>query len=76
MAAPFASLVDNESKGFMNDLKDFTQNRLAGLESAYAKLSKNVEVIYNDNYVNFYANLENNTKQSTIISIQKGSQRH
>ena len=41
----------------MNDLKDFAQNRLAGLESAYTKLSKNVEVIYNDNYVNFYANL-------------------
>lgn len=41
----------------MNDLKEFSRNRMAGLESAYTKLSKNVEVIYNDNFVNFYANL-------------------
>ena len=42
MASPFADLVDNESKGFMNDLKDFSKNRLAGLDSAYIKLGKNV----------------------------------
>ena len=29
--APFAGLVDNESKGFMNDLKDFAKNRMNGL---------------------------------------------
>lgn len=40
--APFAGLIDNESKGLMNDLKIFASNRMAGLESAYTKLSKNV----------------------------------
>lgn len=55
--APWAQLVDNESKGFMNDLKDFARNRMTGLESALAKLNKNVETIYNDNFVNFYLNL-------------------
>lgn len=71
IAGPFANLVDNESKGLMNDLRDFARNRMVGLESAYSKLSKAVEVIYNDNYVNFYANLENNAKNSIYYSIQR-----
>lgn len=37
---------------------------MTGLESALAKLNKNVETIYNDNFVNFYLNLENNNKNS------------
>jgi hypothetical protein len=57
VAAPFLELIDNESKGFMNELKEFAKNRINGLESAFTKLNKNVETIYNDNYVNFYANL-------------------
>lgn len=64
--APFAELVDNESKGFMNDLKDFSRNRMNGLDSALSKLNKNIETIYNDNYVNFYLNLENNNKNKGI----------
>lgn len=31
IAAPFANLVDNESKGLMNDLQDFARNRMVGL---------------------------------------------
>ena len=31
LASPFGSLIDNESKGFMNDLKDFANNRMNGL---------------------------------------------
>lgn len=50
----------------MNDLRVFASNRMAGLESAYTKLSKNIETIYNDNFVNFYANLENNSKNKGI----------
>lgn len=30
-AAPFLNLIDNESKGFVNELKEFSQNRLQGL---------------------------------------------
>jgi len=41
----------------MNDLKDFAKNRINGLESSFTKLNKNIETIYNDNYVNFYLNL-------------------
>ena len=58
------NLIDNESKGFVNELKDFSQNRLQGLESAYSKLSKNIETIYNDCYVNYYLNLEQNASKS------------
>lgn len=29
--APFLNLIDNESKGFMNELNEFAKNRLAGL---------------------------------------------
>lgn len=50
----------------MNDLKDFARNRMTGLESALAKLNKNVETVYNDNYVNFYLNLQNNNKNKGI----------
>lgn len=50
----------------MNDLKDFSRNRLTGLESANSKLNKNIETIYNDNFVNFYINLENNSKNKGI----------
>lgn len=39
---------------------------MTGLESALAKLNKNVETIYNDNFVNFYLNLENNNKNKGI----------
>ena len=31
IAEPFADLVDNESKGFSNDLKEFAKNRMNGL---------------------------------------------
>ena len=55
----------------MSELKEFARNRLSGLESAYTKISKNIEVIYNDNFVNFYANLENNAKNSNDLFIQK-----
>jgi hypothetical protein len=41
----------------MNDLKEFSKNRMNGLDSALAKLNKNIEIVYNDNYVNFYLNL-------------------
>ena len=40
--APFMELVDNESKGFSNDLKEFSRNRINGLESALSKLNKNI----------------------------------
>ena len=55
----------------MNDLKDFARNRMNGLESALSKLNKNIETIYNDNYVNFYLNLENNSKNSKFYLIQR-----
>ena len=55
----------------MNDLKDFARNRMNGLESAVSKLNKNIETIYNDNYVNFYLNLENNSKNSKFYLIQR-----
>jgi len=55
----------------MNDLKDFARNRMTGLESALAKLNKNVETIYNDNFVNFYLNLYNNNKSSNYDYIQR-----
>ena len=42
-----------------------------GLESAVSKLNKNIETIYNDNYVNFYLNLENNSKNSKFYLIQR-----
>lgn len=70
MAAPFLKLVDNESKGFMMELREFGQNRLVGLETARAKLMKNIETIYNDNFTNFYLNLETNNKNS-IFYINK-----
>lgn len=56
-AQPFLKLMDNESKGFINELKEFSKNRLSGLESAYSKLQKNIETIYNDFFVNYYLNL-------------------
>ena len=59
----------------MNDLKDFSRNRLTGLESANTKLNKNIETIYNDNFVNFYLNLENNSKNSNTYLIQRESLR-
>ena len=59
----------------MNDLKDFSRNRLTGLESANSKLNKNIETIYNDNFVNFYINLENNSKNSNLYLIQRESLR-
>jgi len=34
--------MDNESKGFVAELRDYAKNRLSGLESAYSKLQKNV----------------------------------
>jgi hypothetical protein len=64
IAAPFTKLIDNESKGFMMELREFGQNRLTGLESARNKLAKNIETIYNDNYTNYYLNLESNHKNS------------
>lgn len=70
-SAPFAKLIDNESKAFINELKQFSQNRVNGLESAYAKLQKNVETIYNDSYVNYYLNLENSNKDSNFMFIQR-----
>jgi hypothetical protein len=75
MNAPFGELIDNESKGFMNDLKEFASNRMNGLESAVSKLNKNIETIYNDNYVNFYINLENNNKNSKHSAMQRGCPR-
>lgn len=63
--------MDNESKGFILELKEFANNRLNGLETAYSKLQKRIEDIYNNNYVNYYLNLENNNKNSTICSIQR-----
>lgn len=57
----------------MNDLKDFSANRINGLESALSKLNKNIETIYNDNYVNFYLNLENNSKNSIYHVMQRES---
>jgi hypothetical protein len=60
----------------MNDLRVFASNRMAGLESAYTKLSKNIETIYNDNFVNFYANLENNSKNSKYFSTQREFLKH
>ena len=68
---PFSGLVDNESKSFMNDLKDFAKNRMNGLDSSLAKLNKNIETIYNDSYVNFYLNLENNSKNSNNDITQR-----
>lgn len=65
-AAPFANLIDNESKAFITELKDFSQNRMNGLESAYTKLQKNIETIYNDSYVNYYLNLENSNKDKGV----------
>lgn len=58
--------MDNESKGFINELKEFSKNRLSGLESAYSKLQKNIETIYNDSFVNYYLNLESNNKNKGI----------
>lgn len=58
----------------MRDLQEFSKNRMAGLESAYTKLNKNVEVIYNDNFVNYYLNLENNSKNSNFYLTQRDSQ--
>ena len=55
----------------MNDLKDFAKNRMNGLDSSLAKLNKNIETIYNDSYVNFYLNLENNSKNSNHDIIQR-----
>ncbi len=55
----------------MNDLKDFAKNRINGLDSSFTKLNKNIETLYNDNYVNFYLNLESNNKNSNHNSIQK-----
>lgn len=75
-AQPFLKLMDNDSKGFINELKEFSKNRLSGLESAYSKLQKNIETIYNDFFVNYYLNLEsNNSKSSKIMSIFRGSAR-
>lgn len=75
-AQPFLKLMDNESKGFINELKEFSKNRLSGLESAYSKLQKNIETIYNDFFVNYYLNLEsNNSKSSKMISIFRGAAR-
>ena len=51
----------------MMELKEFSRNRLNGLESAKTKLNKNIETIYNDNYVNFYINLHDNNKDSNFI---------
>ena len=65
-SAPFVKLIDNESKAFVNELKEFSQNRINGLESAYSKLQKNVETIYNDSYINYYLNLENSNKDSKL----------
>lgn len=70
-AAPFKNLIDNESKGFVNELKEFSKSRLQGLESAYSKLQKNIETIYNDCYVNYYLNLEQNAKNSTFRLTQR-----
>lgn len=39
---------------------------MSGLESAYSKLQKNIETIYNDSYVNYYLNLESNNKNKGI----------
>lgn len=61
-AQPFLKLMDNESKGLVAELKEFSKNRLSGLESAYSKLQKNIETIYNDFFVNYYLNLESNNK--------------
>lgn len=44
---------------------------MSGLESAFTKLNKNIEVIYNDNFVNYYLNLENNSKNSKLNFIQR-----
>lgn len=65
-AAPFAKLSDNQSKSFVNELKEFSKNRLSGLESAHSKLQKNIETIYNDCFVNYYLNLESNNKNKGI----------
>lgn len=51
----------------MMELKEFGQNRLVGLESARTKIAKNIETIYNDNYTNYYLNLEANNKNSIFF---------
>lgn len=56
----------------MIELREFGQNRLVGLETARTKLSKNIETIYNDNYTNYYLNLEANNKNSTFLLISEG----
>ncbi len=47
-----------------------------GLQSAITKLNQNIETVYNDNFVNFYLNLESNSKNSKKILIQRESPRH
>lgn len=74
-AQPFLKLMDNESKGFINELKEFSKNRLSGLESAYSKLQKNIETIYNDSFVNYYLNLESNNKNSMNKYMLRGHPR-
>lgn len=69
LGQPFANLTDNESRGFMNVLKDFATNRMNGLQSAITKLNQNIETVYNDNFVNFYLNLESTSKTSTPFII-------
>ncbi len=51
------------------ELREFGQNRLLGLESAKTKLYQNIETIYNDNYTNYYLNLEANNKNSNLFFI-------
>ena len=54
------------------ELKEFGQNRLVGLESARTKIAKNIETIYNDNYTNYYLNLEANNKNSIFFINSEG----
>jgi hypothetical protein len=56
----------------MMELKEFGQNRLVGLESARTKIAKNIETIYNDNYTNYYLNLEANNKNSNFFLNSEG----
>ena len=54
------------------ELREFGQNRLVGLESARNKIAKNIETIYNDNYTNYYLNLEANNKNSNFFINLEG----
>ena len=65
----FAKLLTEEAYALSLNLVNFSNSRKQAMESSIKKLDTDIEKLFNDSYVNFYTQLQNQTAISTDTTI-------